>query len=586
MLSGKKWYRGHIGRFWTEDYKDFEYTRQPITQEEVDEWVEKGYAGVKSFTGEMYDNRNPMPEWVDRLKRLFDFKNLTFTFYRMNTLEIMPEHSDHFKTYMRLTNAKYENVYRILVMLEDWKPGHYLEIDKTGIVNWIAGDYFVWENSTPHAASNIGTEPRYTLQITGEKIQSDDVWRKLHWYNIPELNEKPESTKAPFLRHIWDTCFLGNDKPTYIYMFNENIKELKDINHSQKTIDHLNEVGVNFYLYEPLCSYVESNHKKHTRLFYSEFKGDEDITLLRADELDSILDYIERNRLTNVTVNTCDYNVEKYYPYYTDKMKLIGNDIYIKTALPIKVQDKDFQSNFTKKFISANWRYAPHRHLIVAALAPLESILSWYYRAEFYTISQDVWYNFHEWKDYADSLFAFDMMIKGIQTVNKNAPFNIDLTIKEPITILRNNLDMPQFPDNILYSHKNEVIDSNNNGLEEFYKDIFCDIVTESRFAQPTANYSEKVYQPMWYKKPFVLVAPPYTLEILKKEGFKTFNEFWDESYDHITNHEQRIFEIFKVINFINKKSIKELREIYDKMKIILQHNYDLMEQKLLKVTQ
>ena len=588
MASGKKWYRGHVGRFWDDSYKDFDYVRQPVTQEEIDEWVSKGYDHVKSFTGEMYDSRNPMPEWINQVKSLFDFKNLTFTFYRMNTLEIMPEHSDHFRTYMKLTGAEYENVYRILLMLEDWKPGHYLEIDGVGVVNWLAGDYFVWENSTPHAASNIGVEPRYTLQITGEKIQGADVWKKLHWFNIPDLETKRESQVEPFMQHIMNKCFKDYTDPLYIYMYNEQIKELETINHNEDTVNYLNEKGIHIHLYEPLCSYKANAPQlyppfgtKHTRWFYSEFSGDVPKEELRADELDSILDYVNRNKLTNVTVHTCDYHVDRYYPYYSNKMKLIGDDLYLKTALPIKVSDPDFQPNFTKKFISANWRYAPHRHIISAVVAPLDSYVSWYYKAEFFTIAQAPWYNFHEWKTKEDRLDAFNKMITGIQYLNANGPFNIDLDIKESLLVRDNNYFISHFPSNVLYDHKNDIIDGNNNALEEFYKDIFCDIVTESRYAQPTANYSEKVYQPMWYKKPFVLVAPPRTLQVMKLSGFKTFKDFWDESYDLEQNHEERLFKIMKVIDYINSKSIEELRDMYEQMKPILQHNYNVMLEKL-----
>ena len=101
--------------------------------------------------------------------------------------------------------------------------------------------------------------------------------------------------------------------------------------------------------------------------------------------------------------------------------------------------------------------------------------------------------------------------------------------------------------------------------------------MTESRFAQPTANYSEKVYQPMWYKKPFILAAPPHTLRVLRNEGFKTFSDFWDESYDECEIHSDRLLKIFKLIDFINDKSIEELQEMYERMKPILQYNYDLV---------
>jgi hypothetical protein len=161
---------GHVEKFWNDDYKNFQYERQPISKEEKNMWQSQGYDYVKSFSGSMYNEKNPMPAWVKEFDNMFNLKNQTYNFYRMKTLEIMPEHSDHYRTYMRIFNAKFENICRVLVMLEDWKKGHYLEIDGKAFVNWQAGDYFLWENNCPHAASNIGIEDRYTLQITGEKV--------------------------------------------------------------------------------------------------------------------------------------------------------------------------------------------------------------------------------------------------------------------------------------------------------------------------------------------------------------------------------------------------------------------------------
>jgi len=54
-----------------------------------------------------------------------------------------------------------------LVLLEDWKSGHYLEAMNKPVVNWHAGQVVEWTYDTPHMAANIGLEPRYTLQITG-----------------------------------------------------------------------------------------------------------------------------------------------------------------------------------------------------------------------------------------------------------------------------------------------------------------------------------------------------------------------------------------------------------------------------------
>jgi hypothetical protein len=108
--------------------------------------------------------------------------------------------------------------------------------------------------------------------------------------------------------------------------------------------------------------------------------------------------------------------------------------------------------------------------------------------------------------------------------------------------------------------------------------------VTETRFAQPTANYSEKVYNAIFYKKPFILVAPPKTLQYMKEEGFRTFSDFWDESYDDIEIHQDRLFTIFNLIDQLNKKPIDELRNIYRQMIPILEHNYNLLQTKVLPI--
>lgn len=580
-----KWHRGHIGRFWDEDYKNFPYIRQPITDEEVNEWHSKGYDHVKSFTGVMYDSRNPMPEWTNRFTDIFsEYANLTFTFYKMQTLEIMPEHSDHYRTYRKVHQADYSDVVRILIMLEDWKPGHYLEIAGIGFTNWIAGDYFVWENDCPHAASNIGVEDRYTLQITGTKIKSEDIWKKTHWYYIPDLPTKAAS-KQPFLQsRILPSIGYNNQKPLMIYLYNEELKELDSITHDESTVNLLNEQGLDIYLYEPICSYVVGAEQKypplgtkHSMLFYSEFVGNEDPKNLRVDEFESILKYKHRNNLTNIRVHTCDYDVANQYPYYSSKLQLFTNDLFLKTVPPIEVTDESPSINFTKRFICMNWRWTPHRHLMAMFISQKDAYLSWYFRSDLFHIGKGIWYDLFEWQEEKSKLF--ELMLKGIRDLNRNTPYNLDLQIKEP-SVIRHPYFIEFNPanNNTIYN----IEEKHKNGIEKFYRDVFCDIVNETRFAQPTANYSEKVYNAIFYKKPFILMAPPKTLQYMREEGFKTFSDFWDESYDDIKCHKDRMLAVFNIIDQLNNMSIAELRIIYEKMIPILNHNYDLIKTKVL----
>jgi hypothetical protein len=586
-----KWIKGHISRFWGHnDYKEFPYIKQPLMDSEIEVWKNQGYDYVKSFSGSMYDNRNPMPKWIERFNSIFDLKNMTYNFYKMSQLEIMPEHVDHFQTYMKLFDAKYENVVRILVMLDDWKPGHYLEIDGVGVVNWVAGDYFMWDSDVPHAAANIGIEDRYTLQITGTKISSDDVYRHIHWYNIAGMDTKKESLVSPEMKHMKKE--MNKKTPYFMYMYNQKIEELEELRHTNAQVHYLNQQGLDIYLFEPMCSYrvgdqqlYPPNGTIHSLSFYSEFHFDhvQDPMALRAVELDSIEKYIDNNQLKNVTVRTCDFNIEKYYQYYSPKMKLVADDLFIKYFDLREFEDLDFgdeyMGNFEKRFVSLNWRYAPHRQLITAYLAnnPDTCNLTWLFKADFGTISVEPWYSIHDWAEKKPDVF--EKMIKGFHKLNERAPWCIDLEATDA-TLISHKYFKPFYPGGVIFDKKVQNQGDNKDKLKLVYRDVFCDVVTESRFAQPTSNYSEKVYRAMFYKKPFIMVAPPHTLGYMHSQGFETFGDFWDESYDAMEDHESRLFAIFKIIDKINSMSIAELKSMYDQMIPILDHNRRMLLEK------
>lgn len=158
--------KSKITKIWDDSYKHFTYTKQIVMQSELAHWNSLGYYH-NNYNGSMYDNRNPMPDWVNNIGKNFRLQNKTYTFYRMDILEIMPAHVDHFSKYRELFCEDITKIKRAIVFLEDWKPGHYFEVNKTGFVNWQAGNYVLWNHNVEHAASNIGIEPRYTLQITG-----------------------------------------------------------------------------------------------------------------------------------------------------------------------------------------------------------------------------------------------------------------------------------------------------------------------------------------------------------------------------------------------------------------------------------
>lgn len=552
---------GHINPIWNDDFKKFNYIKQDVTDEEKEKWRNLGYDYVKNFTGWMYDSRNPMPKWLRTFRRTFGLIKQTYTFYKMKTLEIMPPHVDHFNTYIKINNVKYKDVYRIVVMLEDWKPGHYFELNGEGYVNWKAGDWFMWNSDVPHAASNIGVEDRYTLQITGAKLPMGTI-NEVFFGNFLDISD---SDYDLYFREsiVYE---LDNIGPFVIHMTNGEIKELKDITHTKENVDYLNKTGITFYLYEPLCEYLEG--EKFNRGFYSEFDENVDINKFRAWELDSILDYANRNNLTNITVKTGNFNVKKYFPYY-NKLKLTTDDLFLRTLNTYKYTGNIRNFKFDKKFINLNWRYTDHRNLISSFMADKSCFLSWYFSKDFDEFYKIKGFNFDSWsKKYPK---YFNILKEGNLLVKEKGPFVLDHTFRK-----YDNDDLWPVVDTLKKYETPATYNKDNKTLSDFYNRSFLDVVTETRFFQPTSNISEKILQPIQYLRPFIVVAPPYTLKYLKTFGFKTFDKFFDESYDEETDHGERLIKIFNTIEFINQLDSRQTLNMFLKMIPILQHNLNL----------
>jgi len=109
------------------------------------------------------------------------------------------------------------------------------------------------------------------------------------------------------------------------------------------------------------------------------------------------------------------------------------------------------------------------------------------------------------------------------------------------------------------------------------HKDSYFNIVNETIFYNkpPSMFFSEKIFKPILCMQPFVLAGATNSLKYLKQIGFKTFNNFIDESYDDIIDDNKRLDKIIEVIQFINNKTSEELSEILYQMYPILVHNHN-----------
>ena len=142
------------------------------------------------------------------------------------------------------------------------------------------------------------------------------------------------------------------------------------------------------------------------------------------------------------------------------------------------------------------------------------------------------------------------------------------------------------YPDNQVDPHSFDEHDNSsawinlridNDDKKEFtpsiWKSSFLHVVPET--VVDRVHLTEKIFKPIVLKQPFVLLNGAGGLEYLRSYGFKTFSDFWSEEYDTIDNLDQRLQSAADVVNYVGSCSLSELEQMRDKMKQILEHNYN-----------
>ena len=105
----------------------------------------------------------------------------------------------------------------------------------------------------------------------------------------------------------------------------------------------------------------------------------------------------------------------------------------------------------------------------------------------------------------------------------------------------------------------------------------FVNIVTETLTDKDIIFITEKTYKPIYVCQPFIIVGNAYTLKKMKELGYKTFDKWWDESYDEEIELEVRMNTITKILEEIASWDLKKCAAIRKEMKEILIHNYNQM---------
>jgi len=112
-------------------------------------------------------------------------------------------------------------------------------------------------------------------------------------------------------------------------------------------------------------------------------------------------------------------------------------------------------------------------------------------------------------------------------------------------------------------------------GNVKYYQDCFCSVVHETYCYEPYPFFSEKMFKPLVFFQPFLLHSNVGSLRRLHDQGFKTFSDWWDESYDELFDH-RRYEAMLRVALEISNWSLEKVNEVYQDMLPVLTHNHQL----------
>jgi hypothetical protein len=105
----------------------------------------------------------------------------------------------------------------------------------------------------------------------------------------------------------------------------------------------------------------------------------------------------------------------------------------------------------------------------------------------------------------------------------------------------------------------------------------FVNIVTESSYEDNFIFLTEKTFKPIYCAQPFILIGNPHSLKKLRELGFKTFSQWWDESYDEELNFTKRYKKIVKLMEDISSWSLDECLDITQQMEEVFIHNFNIL---------
>lgn len=98
-------------------------------------------------------------------------------------------------------------------------------------------------------------------------------------------------------------------------------------------------------------------------------------------------------------------------------------------------------------------------------------------------------------------------------------------------------------------------------------------VVLETEFDGQRIHLTEKICRALACGHPFMLAAGPFSLDYLRWYGFKTFEPWFDESYDTVTDSVERLTQLVASMTKFSAMNIKDKQKVLAEVRKIAQFN-------------
>jgi hypothetical protein len=134
--------------------------------------------------------------------------------------------------------------------------------------------------------------------------------------------------------------------------------------------------------------------------------------------------------------------------------------------------------------------------------------------------------------------------------------------------------------DDLDYFHNNSVL---SLITETFYGSEYISPHSFTHFMtlqnENPILFTEKVYRPMLYRHPFIMLSVPNYLKSLQSLGYKTFHPYINESYDNEVDDGKRFIMVMEELKRLSTYDNEQIYRFVQNTAHITEHNFTVFQQ-------